>query len=272
MNSNVLSISNSNFTNNGNSIQRLGGAIYIKQSMLTIQNSSFTNNTAIDGGAIYFGCTSISNCNLTLTNLIFSNNNAIDQGGAVYYDYVRPSLDKVVYHNNIARYGSNIASYPVKVKLVNSSQDDVYLSNVGSGVTYEQSLTFGLYDYDDQIMVLDNSDQLTISTVNNQTSSVLGTNVGLLSQGVTSFDSLQFISIPGSMNIKYRITSKKIDTNKIRNVFGQSISDNNIYVDFRFCKPGEFITSSYQCEECSAGTYSFKWNSTQCNSCLENAV
>ena len=221
---------------------------------------------------MYFGCTSVSNCNLTLTNLTFTSNKAMSQGGALYYDYVRPSLDKVEYVTNLAPYGSNIASYPVKVKLVNSSEDDVRISNVGSGITYQQTLTFGLYDFDEQIMVLDNSDQLTISAIDTQVSSISGTNVGLLNHGVTSFDTLQFISTPGSTNVHYQITSKTIDSDKIENVFGQSISDNNIFVDFRFCQPGEFITSSDQCEVCSAGTYSFVWNSTQCESCLDDAV
>ena len=271
-NSNILSLSNSNFTNNGNSSQRLGGAIYISQSIATIQNSSFTNNTSIDGGAIYFGCTSVSNCNLTLNNLTFSSNTAVSQGGAVYYDYVRPSFDRVEYTSNSAQYGPEIASYPVKIRLVNSTENDVNLSNVGSGIAYGQTLTFGLYDYDDQVMVLDNSDQLTISAINTQSSSISGINVGLLNQGVTSFDNLRFISAPGSTNVHYRISSKVIDSDKIQNVFGQSISDNNIYVDFRYCEPGEFITSTNQCEECSAGTYSFNWNSTQCESCLSDAV
>ena len=271
-NSNVQSISNSNFTNNGNSTQRLGGEISISQSVVTIQNSSFTNNTAIDGGAINFGCTSVTNCNLTLNTLTFTDNNAVSQGGALHYDYVRPSFYGIQYINNTAQYGENIASYPVKIKIVNSSQDDLNLNNVGSGLTYNETLNFGLYDYDDQIMVLDNSDQLTISAIDTQVSSIAGINVGLLNQGVTSFDTLQFISTPGLTNIHYRITSKVIDSDKIQNVFGQSISDNNIYVNFRFCQPGEFITSANQCEVCSAGTYSFNWNSTQCESCLSDAV
>ena len=267
-----MNISDSNFTNNGDSNQRLGGAIYISQSDIAIYNSSFTNNTANEGGAVYFGCTSLANCNLTLTNLTFSSNNAVSQGGAVYYDYVRPSFDRVEYSDNSAQYGPNIASYPVKIRLVNSTHNDVSLNNVGSGIAYNQTLNFGLYDYDDQVMVLDNSDQIAISAVDAQTSSISGTNVGLLNQGVASFDNLIFVSTPGSTNILYRATSKVIDSDKIQNVFGQSISSNNIYVDFRYCKPGEIVTSDNQCQVCSAGTYSFDWNSTECKNCLEDVV
>ena len=129
-----------------------------------------------------------------------------------------------------------------------------------------------MYDYDDQIMVLVNSDKVTISAVDNQTSSISGTNIGLVNQGVVTFNNLKFISTPGSTNLHYEITSKVIDKNKIQNVPGKSIIESNIIVDFRFCEPGEFITTSNQCEVCSAGTYSFNWNSTQCENCLDDAI
>ena len=205
-------------------------------------------------------------------NSTFIQNTAIRQGGALNYNYVRPTLSDNLYENNSALYGPNIASYPVKIKLVNSTQNDISLTNVGSGLAYDQILSLGMYDYDDQIMVLDSSNKVTISAVDIITSSISGTNVGLVNQGVVTFNNLRFISIPGSANIHYQITSNVIDTNKIMNVFGQAISDNNIVVNFRFCRPGEFITSSNQCEVCSAGTYSFNWNSTQCDNCLDDAV
>ena len=272
LNCNIENIQKSNFTNNGNSNQRLGGALYIKDSTAVIQNSTFANNTADDGGAIYFGCSFIQNWNLTLTNLTFIHNNAVKQGGAIYYDNVRPIFTRVVYIDNSAQYGSDIASYPVKIKLVNSSHDDISLFDVGSGIVYNETLSFGLYDFDNQVMVLDNSNQIVISVIDTQTSSVSGTNAGLLRQGIASFQNLIFISTPGSTGILYRATSKAIDVDKIQNVFGQQISENNINVDFRFCRPGEIMTSENQCQKCSAGTYSLEWNSTQCQNCLEDVI
>ena len=50
-----------NFTNNGNSSQLKGGAIYIQNSIVSIENSTFVNNTANDGGAIDLTCTSVVN-------------------------------------------------------------------------------------------------------------------------------------------------------------------------------------------------------------------
>lgn len=48
-------IKNSNFSSNGDSTQRKGGAIHILNSAVSITNVLFSKNTAIKGGAIYFG-------------------------------------------------------------------------------------------------------------------------------------------------------------------------------------------------------------------------
>ena len=164
----------------------------------------------------------------------FIGNTAVRQGGALNYNYVRPSFRNNLYQNNSALYGPDIASYPVKIKLVNSTQDEVYLNNVGSGITYPQTLHLGLYDYDDQIMVLDSSDQISILPIDLHSSDVSGVNVGLLNQGSTSFDSIAFISSPGSVNVQFKTTSKAIDDDKIQNVFQNTISNNTIFVNFRF--------------------------------------
>ena len=60
LNSNINVISG-NFTNNGDSSQRHGGAIYIQNSIASIQNSTFMNNTANDGGAVDLTCSSVVN-------------------------------------------------------------------------------------------------------------------------------------------------------------------------------------------------------------------
>ena len=205
-------------------------------------------------------------------NSAFINNTAIRQGGAINYNYVRPSLSGNFYEDNVALYGPNIASYPVRIKLVNSTEDEMLLDNVGSGITYSHTLNLGLYDYDDQIMILDSSDQISISPVDLQSSDISGINVGLLNQGSTSFDNVAFISHPGSVNVQFKATSKAIDDDKIQNVFGNTVSNNTINVNFRFCQPGEIITNNNQCQGCSAGTYSLQWNSTECTNCIDDAV
>ena len=77
--------------------------------------------------------------------------------------------------NNSAGYGPNIASYPIKIKLRNSSSDNIQLTNVGSGVVYDETLEFALVDYDNQINELDNSSLIIITALSLNTSA-LGTN------------------------------------------------------------------------------------------------
>ena len=265
-------MTNNEFENNGNTALTVGGALYIKDSVAVVENTTFINNTAIDGGAVEFSCSSVQNCNLTLRNNTFIENSGLHQGGAIEYNRVRPTFENNIYSSNSAPYGPNIASYPVKIRKVDSSQNDIILENVGSGIVYEETLNLGLYDYDDQIMLLDSSNQIAISAINTQTSSISGTSTGLLSEGKVGFDSLIFVSSPGNPNVQYRATSKALDNNMITEVFGQSISDNDIYVNFRYCKPGETIIDGNTCSECSAGTYSFSWNSTECKNCIEDTV
>ena len=63
---------------------------------------------------------------------------------------------------------------------------------------------------------------------------------------MTSFDSLVFVSASGTSNVLYDVTSKAIDSSKVRDVFGQTINDTTISVNFRYCKPGEVNTDNNQ--------------------------
>ena len=272
VNSNITSITNSNFISNGNITLNHGGAIYIIDSIVTIQSTVFTNNTADRGGAIDFSCTSASQWNLVLINNTFIENRAIRQGGAINYDYTRPEFDNITYLTNTAPYGPNIASYPVKIMRTDSNQDYISIENVGSGVVLDQTLTLALYDYDNQIMNRDSVNKVSILAIDTQVSSTSGANTGLLHNGIVSFGTLRFIARPGTPSILYKAFCKAIDYDKIFDAFGFNISENNIDINFRYWKPGEIITEDETCQECNAGTYSLTWNSTVCKNCIDNAV
>ena len=92
---------------------------------MTIYNSSFTNNLASYGGGIALSCTSTLPWLSVLNNVAFKNNTSSKQGGAIYYDLYRPNMTNVIFINNTAPYGPNIASYPVKIVLANSNTTDI---------------------------------------------------------------------------------------------------------------------------------------------------
>lgn len=187
------------------------------------------------------------------------NNSAVDQGGAIYYDSFRPDFLNDTFSSNYAVYGPNIASYPVKIIVQNSSSDDITLSNVGSNIVYPEEVVLALVDYDRQEISNQNTTQIKITPVTSS-AGLSGVDYAKVSQGVGVFDNLIFESEPGSTNVAYRASSKAINQNKINNVFGGQLSENLVNVNFRFCQPGEIINDG-GCLECSQGTYSLQWNS-----------
>ena len=268
--STILSITNSLFDSNGGSSQKYGGALNILDSKVSIFNTSFSNNYAISGGAISYQCSSYDACYMLLNQISFYSNNASSQGGAIYYSYNRPIFQNVVYKNNNAAYGNNIASYAVKIRLNNKPNDIINFNNIASGASYD-AFKLSLYDYDDQIMLLDNTSQISITPMNRTTISVKGTSQAISRAGVASFDNLVMIAKPGSTNIILNIDSKSIDSSKINKVFGSNSFNNIISTNFRFCMPGEIQMSDNSCTEWSSGTYSLQWNSTAWTSWLSNA-
>ena len=145
------------------------------------------------------------------------------------------------------------------------------ISNVGSGIANTEEIKFSLLDYDNQIMVHNNVSQITITPVNSPISSVAGTYSEQVKSGVATFDNLIAISPPGSSNVQFRASSKAISNSKIIKAFGSSINNNTISMNFRDCKPGEYILGN-TCGECTAGLFSLKWNSLECTPCIDNAV
>jgi predicted outer membrane repeat protein len=265
-------IKNSVFTMNGGSDTNYGGAIELFDSEVTLSTSQFIGNKATSGGAVAFRCTSLRFWSLNLDSSSFKSNTASVQGGAIYYNYKRPTFSNVMYQNNSAEYGRDIASYPVKIQVENSESDELVLSDVGSGVKLDTPLNLKLVDFDNQTIVLDNSTQIFIQAINFSQAAVKGFNAEILNQGVASFDDILFIAPPGSKNIKFSVICKAIDAEKIDRIFGSQLGSSKIFAGFRYCKRGEFQTASKECHECSTGTYSFDWNSSQCYNWMEDAM
>ena len=74
-------------------------------------------------------------------------------------------MQNLTFTNNYAAFGPNITSYAIKIKLSNSTSDDMILKNIGSGVLYDQTLDFIFTDTDNQTMVLDSSSQIEIKAL-----------------------------------------------------------------------------------------------------------
>jgi len=136
--------------------------------------------------------------------------------------------------NNSAAYGNDLASYPIKIKLSSNYSQDIHFSDIGSGITVDTPISLSLMDYDNQVINTDNEGQISIFSANNSESSVRGTNTVKLENGVATFDSIIFVSDPGSTNIEFSATSKSIDQVKIASAIPDFQIGNTIKVDFRY--------------------------------------
>ena len=156
------------------------------------------------------------------------------KGGAIYYDFINPVIDEdTTLENNTAFYGNDLASYPVRIGLINSRHSDVIkLSNIASGLSIESGLELVLLDYDDQVFTLDNSSLINILSLNPD-ASVRGVNVAKVNNGVVKFDDLIFTSQPGSSNIQFTVSSNSIDKHKIGLIYNDEITQSHLHVDFR---------------------------------------
>jgi predicted outer membrane repeat protein len=268
----IKEMKNVTFSYNGDSKVHYGGAMMLLNSDLTIIDSLFSNNIAQIGGGISHRCRSLTLWHLKLGTTKFESNNATIKGGAIYYDYKRPEFENVTYVNNSADYGPNIASYPVKILLNDSNSEHMVLNNIGSKIQLETPLNLKLVDYDGQTMNQNNFNQILIQATDEKISSISGFNSELLREGVVTFHAIQFVGSPGSKNVKYQASSKAIDKSKIDQVFGSQLSDNQISVNFRFCRSGEIDEANQFWIGCSPGTYSFVWNSTEWRDWLDNAI
>ncbi|CAI2361155.1 unnamed protein product [Moneuplotes crassus] len=278
---NVQAISESVFSKNTGTGS--GGTFSMENSKVRIYDSTFVNNTAVNGGAIEFHCTGTSSCLLDINSCHFENNTATVMGGAIHYDYNKPSVMNTSFVNNSAQYGENFASYANRIGLVNSStNDDIInqegisslkfsiINDVGPGIKVEETLYFALLDMDGQVMNLDSLNTVILFPKNTSLSTIDGANVGLLRKGIAMFDNIIMEIDVNHRTANYSITSKAIDKARVADVLSDSFKQEDLIVNFRDCKPGERIINN-ACIECTAGTYSLFWNSTECHDCYLHA-
>ena len=104
-----------------------------------------------------------------------TNNVASVAGGAIYYDVFRPSIKNIYFQNNLAPYGNNIASYPIRVVVQGSSNYQITLSELVSGQLIPDKLVLKLVDFDNQTTTNSIKGSIIIGSTTSNTK-VLGRN------------------------------------------------------------------------------------------------
>ncbi|CAI2360059.1 unnamed protein product [Moneuplotes crassus] len=260
------SYENSVFENLGSSSLSDGAAFSANFAQIYLKNTTVRNNQAINGGAMNLDCVTEYKCEFNFTDCAFLNNSAQMNGGAIQFGVYAPVSVNTLYANNSAQYGPDIAGYAVKAVLKDSKTDDIIINNVGSGIKITEGFTLQLVDFEGKVMHLDNSSKLVIK-ISTPNEVIQGADVKIASQGEATFDNLIFTSHPGDQSVEFRIVTTAVNDELVMAQYGE-IVQKPLTVNFRYCQPGEYEIGDV-CQECSPGSYSFKWNSTVCNSCFD---
>lgn len=237
-------LSNSLFMNLSSESVETGGGILLQNTNATMNGIVVANNTAQQGAGIFYSCLRPEVCIFTISNSQIVNNTAVVSGGGIQYDVMRPIMENLIIENNTAQYGPKIASYAMRLKLYHNVTDKIYFTNVGSGIIGDILFYIEMLDADDQIMILNSKYWVHIrAQIPNQTQpqSLGGVISNQVVNGVALFDKLAFISAPGNINVMYDLHSDDFDHAIIQRQFNGTFKQEIVHVDFRFCKPGEYV-------------------------------
>lgn len=285
------------FTNNRFEHSRAidGGAIASDSFYLTLVNNTFYNNSAKTenydnsallvyglGGAVYTLCPSLDFCQFVMVNNTFESNSAEIAGGGIYWADSFPLIGGNQMSNNGAKYGSDIASYAVRLALLSLNHTlepylvlsdaplVIELTGVGSGYLYMEEVRVALVDQYDLIVATDFSSSAQL--VSNSTDTSMSGNTQVVAQaGVFIFNSITFVGPPTTTQ------TLLITTNGIHSAKQLTSHDPNPYyptvsvrIHFRACQVGESLQNN-QCVPCPVNTFSLD-PLDACMSCPDNVI
>jgi hypothetical protein len=170
-------------------------------------------------------------------------------------------MTEVIFENNTAVYGYNIASYAVSIKPTETEDDVLKLKSIVSGQPYDQSLVLGLVDYDNQITNQDDLSRITVAPLNS-TASVRSIVSRVVKSGVGDFQGIVFAAIPGISGYHYSVDSPFINRDNYFKAYKKNYETEYIIIDFRDCNIGEYQENN-ECTICPPGSYSVALNQKQ---------
>ena len=232
-----------------------GGALWAENCSLTIEENVFIRNKAHlesgQGGAVLLVARKTDK--FEVRGNVFQDNKAGLQGGAMCWKGFPPNITSNSYYGNLALYGSDIASFAIKLALISPSS----IRNCPSGQSANTTLTLQLLDHYEQRVTSDSSSYAVLTSANKATY-FAGTTRTLASMGLFTFSSFSIISPPGNTTFLY------IYTTALPLSFAVEVP-----VSMRDCVMGE-AESNGQCVPCAVGSYSLV-PGTSCKNCPPEA-
>jgi len=163
-------------------------------------------------------------------------------GGAIVFNSYSPLIQNIVYYNNTAEFGSNIANYPTRIKeLINENElvNLIKLSNIPSGEKIETPIILAIVDVEqDDIFTSNSKASISIEPLDAK-SKIEGQSTIRLFKGIGSFTESIFQASPGRTGVRYLMTSSAINYEMLQYLDKNTYTQQIFTVDFRWCKPGE---------------------------------
>ena len=83
------------------------------------------------------------------------------EGGAIFYKMNSMSLEDNEYLGNSALYGADYASYPTTLRMINNETRQ-WMQELSSGQTIRHDLVIGIFDQNEQLVVIDSESECII--------------------------------------------------------------------------------------------------------------
>lgn len=257
----------------------LKGAVLFSNADGLIQDSRFLNNFvgksgALEGsgGGLYLECPDRpAGCSVRVEHCSFLGNQARYSGGGIVWTDSKPELRNLIFANNTALYGADIASFPITLSY---SQDSPTLqkeiSAVPSGQQAQDTLVVYLLDHYNHVVTVDNASYATLQPVDQQQASVSGVTRVLAVLGVFTFEEYTIVSAPGG-SVTIGIYTNAVNINRAKGDDDTKFSENvTVLTSMRTCLIGEAQINNY-CEVCPYGKYNLEAGST-CETCPTGAI
>ena len=155
-----------------------------------------------------------------VNSLNFTGNSASKIGGAIYYDVFRPIMTNLIFQNNSAPYGNDIASYPVRIVAQGSNDFQISLNELTSGQLFTKGLVLNVIDFDNQTVTNLIKGNIVVTTID-QNTKTSGRNSESIINGVSTFSGLILSAKPGSNKIQFSVNTRIIDNSVISRQFGK---------------------------------------------------
>ena len=258
-----------------------GGAVYFDGISVTMTDNVFRDNSASSeyysalemlqkgtGGAVYSVCMTLPYCRFYYQSNNFTNNSAESSGGGLYWSSSFPTLRDNLMEGNIAKYGNDVASFPVSLAALSDNNTILEyieagveplvlrLTNIASGQVYKGKIRIALVDQYDNIVREDSASSARLMSPNESATSAAGNTEIVALLGVFEFSNFTLIGPPESTQT-ILITSKGV------NLYQKTLThDPTLYyqtvslsLEFRACISGETLQNN-QCYPCPENTFS----------------